>query len=84
MSWKGIVNVTFPSHLQTLMALFPKSKVLKGLVSGSELESCYETNVLVLGWMHYHMAALLVELLFLHSRYADHHAVNIHNDISPC
>ena len=35
MSWKGIVNVTFPSHLQTLMALFPKSKVLKGLVSRS-------------------------------------------------
>ena len=36
MSWKGIVKVTFPSHLQTLMALFPKSKVLKGLVSRSE------------------------------------------------
>ena len=35
MSWKGIVNVAFPSHLQTLMALFPKSKVLKGLVSRS-------------------------------------------------
>ena len=35
MSWKGIVNVTFPSHLQTLMALFPKSKVIKGLVSRS-------------------------------------------------
>ena len=35
MSWKGIVNVTFPSHLQTLMALFPKSKDLKGLVSRS-------------------------------------------------
>ena len=33
MSWKVIVKVTFPSHLQTLKALFPKSKVLKGLVS---------------------------------------------------
>ena len=32
MSWKGIVKVTFPSHLQTLLALIPKSKVLKGLV----------------------------------------------------
>ena len=28
-------KVTFTSHLQTLMALFPKSKVLKGLVSRS-------------------------------------------------
>ena len=37
MSWKGIVKVTFPSHLQTLKALFPKSKVLKGLVSRSAL-----------------------------------------------
>ena len=36
MSWKGIVKVTFPSHLQTLMALFPKSKVLKGQVSRSD------------------------------------------------
>ena len=35
MSWKGLVKVTFPSHLQTLMALFPKSKVLKGQVSRS-------------------------------------------------
>ena len=36
MSWKGLVKVTFPSHLQTLMALFPKSKVLKGQVSRSD------------------------------------------------
>ena len=35
MFWKGLVKVTFPSHLQTLMALFPKSKVLKGQVSRS-------------------------------------------------
>ena len=34
-----IVNVTFPSHLQTLMALFPKSKVLKGLVSRNPVTS---------------------------------------------
>ena len=37
MSWKGLVNVTFPSHLQTLMALFPKSKVLKGQVLRSAI-----------------------------------------------
>ena len=42
MSWKGIVNVTFPSHLQTLMALFPKSKVLKGQVSHSDKFSLTE------------------------------------------
>ena len=36
MSWKGLVKVTFPSYLQTLKALFPKSKVLKGQVSRSD------------------------------------------------
>ena len=33
------VKVIFPSHLQTLMALFPKSKVLKGQVLRS-VEAC--------------------------------------------
>ena len=42
MSWKGIVKVTFPSHLKTLMALFPKSKVLKGPVSRSDKFSLTE------------------------------------------
>ena len=46
MSWKGIVKVTFPSQLQTLMALFPKSKVLKGLVSRSEVRvDAFELHV---------------------------------------
>ena len=49
MSWKGIVKVTFPSHLQTLMALFPKSKVLKGLVSRSAW--CYSQVVEVIDSM---------------------------------
>ena len=46
MSWKGIVKVTFPSHLQTLMALFPKSKVLKGLVLRSDSSSGSGSRVL--------------------------------------
>ena len=32
--------MTFTSHLQTLMALFPKSKVLKGQVSCSDNYKC--------------------------------------------
>ena len=42
MSWKGIVKVTFPSHLQTLMAPFLKSKVLKGHISRSDKFSLTE------------------------------------------
>ena len=33
MSWKGILKVMYHKHYKTLMALFPKSKVLKRLVS---------------------------------------------------
>ena len=52
MSWKGLVNVTFPSHLQTLMALFPKSKVLKGQVSCSEGSSVQAFGVKGLDTAH--------------------------------
>ena len=52
--FSGLVKVTFPSHLQTLMALFPKSNVLKGRVSRSvrfvSAGDTIEVDSLILGY----------------------------------
>ena len=50
MSWKGIVKVMYHIRLQTLVDLFSKSKVLKGLVLCSVFVNSKEQDILKKTW----------------------------------